>query len=699
MKANLLVLATLVACGEVKDARHLPDAGAPATEIAIDAIVIADGECGAQPAPRAISFVNTGAGPLEWSATIDGAGFSIAGATSGSAEPEATATVSVQPSAVPSTASVGEVIEAMLVIQTNARAEPFVVPLSMQVHGGSLLVETPSVAFGQIQVSVPAGATPLVIRNQGDRAIQVALGSTTTSEFSATWAGAPNAATIAPQEELAGAMTGFTPATDGARADSVAILATGPMCAGDVANVALSGEGTFAQVGVTPGSIPFGTTPCGSTASTRDVTITNNYGVAITYTATVMSGPYAIAAANQSGSIPANSSVMVPVTANAVPRAPASLAANALDGSVRVTTSAPGHAPATISLDQAASGAVLALAPATGSTVAFGTVVAGSPESQSYTVTNTGNVAASVTVAATGSGFSATAPGNGSIPANGVAQAGSITQDVIARGTHAGTFTLSTSTNRCQTAAPGSLSLTATAQAPVMQLGRVDTMSLQCGGGVSPTISIPIRNTGDVPLTLTSPSVTAGFTLLSTLPLTIAAGDTAQVQVRAAAAVIGVDRGGTSRTGTLTVRTNEIGAPQRTIDLAADINGANIDFEYPVGTPITSMAFNTNMTCPGDRIIGIHNTGNQAISILEWGLNTPHFRFAGHPPTLMLPAGETTPTVIEVQVLDQDCAITAPELLRIRALGTNICTARNAQSEAVLSLTYSIAGFSTCNCN
>jgi hypothetical protein len=695
---------TAVACGD-DSARRLGDAGIPATELSIDTIVIEDGECGAQPEAKSISFINTGDGPLEWTATIEGTGFTIIDGANGTVDPGGTATLSVQPEAVPASASVGQMIEAMLVVQTNARTEPFAIPLSLQVHGGSLLVETPTVAFGQIQVSVPADATPLTIRNQGDRAIQVALGATATTEFSATWDGAPNAATVAPGETLVGATSNFTPADEGARTDAVAIVATGPLCAGDVANVALAGEGTFAQIGVTPGNVAYGTTACGSTATTRNISITNNYAVAITYTAAVMTGPYTIAAGNQSGSIPANSTITVPVAANAVPRLPTSLTTNALDGTVRITTSAPGHSPATITLDQAASGAVLALAPASGSTVAFGNVVAGSPENQSYSVTNSGNRAATVTVSATGTGFTAAVPGSGSITANNTAATGEITHTVAARGNQTGTFTLSTSTNRCQAggATVGTLSLTATGQAPVATIGTPTAMSLQCGSTATASTTITVTNSGDTPLTLSSPAVTGNFTLLSTFPLTIAANQSANLQVRAPAAVIGTDRGGTPRTGTLTFATNEIGTPTRSVSLSAAINGANVDFEYPVGTRVSSLSFTANAACPADRVIGIRNSGNQTLSSLFWGIQPPHFHFNANPPSSFLTAGQLTTTGVEVFITDQTCSITTPERIQF-AIGsaTNVCTARGTdvqgQIVAELPATFRISGQSTCFC-
>lgn len=243
------------------------------------------------------------------------------------------------------------------------------------------------------------------------------------------------------------------------------------------------------------------------------------------------------------------------------------------------------------------------------------------------------------------------------------------------------------------------LSLTATGQAPVTTIGRVGTMSLQCDGGASATETIFVRNTGDVPLTLTAPTISSGFTLQTLFPVTITAGDAVSIGVRATAAVIGTDRGGTSRTGTLTFRTNEIGAPERSVDIVAEINGANIDFESPINTQVSSLMFTTSGgACPAPRPLGIRNSGNQPVSEILFLGNTPHFRISPTPAPVIA-AGAVSTTNVSVQVLDQQCSIPAPEQLRFRVMGTNICTARNAAGEVAFPVRYQINGASTCNCN
>lgn len=686
----LLWSVTVAGCADNNAARHL-DAGLAATDITSTEMSV-EGDCGTQPAAQTLSFMNSGTAQLDWTASISGEGFSIVDGARGSAAPGTTASITISPDVVPPSATTGSTISATLLVQTNVRAEPFEVPLAVRVHGGALEVVTEEVSFGQVQVSVPTAATPLTIRNKGDREISVALAAPSTTEFKASWQGSPSAATVAPGEFLPGASTRFTPANQGERTASMDIVTTGPLCAGDAPKVALKGEGTFAQVGVTPGTAAFGTTPCGSTATAKSITVTNNYNIPITYTAQLLTGAYTIA--NPTGTIPANGFVDVTINASAVPRAAASLATNALDGSVRISTNAPGHTPATVVLDQAASGAVLSLSPAAGSTVAFGNVVAGTPQSRSWTVTNSGNRAAAISVQATGPGFSATTPASGSIAANNQPHTASITQTVTQRGALSGSLAVSTTTNLCQTGSVGGHTLTATGQAPVATVGAAPQMAVTCGGGVSSNVSFTVGNSGDVPLVLSSPSVPAGFQAVTTFPVTIAAGQSATINVRATAAVIGTDRGGTTRTGVLSFTTNEIGAPIRSVNLAAAINGANVDFEFPLGTRVTSMQFTAAQACPPQRSLRIRNSGNQPVTFFATGQQTTHFHFTSPSPSSYLDPGAFTSAGIRPFITDQGCQLTTPERLPFVAQG-NICTAQ----PSAIDLTFQISGQATCFCS
>ena len=90
--------------------------------------------------------------------------------------------------------------------------------------------------------------------------------------------------------------------------------------------------------------------------------------------------------------------------------------------------------------------------------------------------------------------------------------------------------------------------------------------------------TIAISNTGDTPLTLTSPILSSGFTMTTPFPITIAAGQSSNLQVRASAAVIGTDRGGTSRTGTLRFDLSDGG--KRPTRWAVDIRRGDLSISH-----------------------------------------------------------------------------------------------------------------------
>src|SRR5205807_2464027 len=108
------------------------------------------------------------------------------------------------------TAVIGEPLQATLVLTTNARDAALSVPLEVTPHGGSLHVATAAVSFGQAQLTETL-AQDLEISNTGDRAIHVALGAPSNTDFTDTWTGAPAAAAVAPAGALAGAVARFRP--------------------------------------------------------------------------------------------------------------------------------------------------------------------------------------------------------------------------------------------------------------------------------------------------------------------------------------------------------------------------------------------------------------------------------------------------------------------------------------------------------
>jgi len=600
----------LAGCGHTTP---LTDGGAPSTDVVSGtAFAVGEAACGETPEPRTFTFHNTGAATLTWHAAIDGAGFAIA-QSDGSVEPGGTGEIAIVPAAVPTTTVAGATITATLIVTTNASVDPLQIPLQLVAHGGALAVDTKTIGFGQVQLTTTTDQ-PLAISNHGDRAIMVGLTAPGDAQFTASWDGAPTAATLEPGASLTGAAVHFTPSSAGTKSDSLAIATTGALCAGDPASIALGGEGTAAQVSITPGTVQFGTTDCGKLAPSQTVRITNGYTFALTYTAAINAGPYTIHAGQATGSVPASGHVDITVDAKTVPAATTSLAANALAGVMKVTTSAPAATPAIIDLAQAARGATLELSPAPASTLAFGDVIAGAPVTKTFTLKNSGNVAASVTASATGSGFSAIAPNGGSIPVGGVVESGSVTQTVAKRGNLTGSLSVATTTPLCQ-AAPGAVSLTAVGKAAVATIGTVPAMSALCGTGTPATVDIPITNSGDVTLVISDATTSNGFAVVTATPITIDVGKSAVITVRPPPSVIGTDVGGSTKSGVLKITTNEIGFPTHSVALSSLVTGAQLSLIDETGAPLTSINFQAAEACPSARNFTIKNTGTTAAHI------------------------------------------------------------------------------------
>jgi len=657
----------------------------------MQAVDFGDADCGSAPAPQMLAFHNTGESTLTWTALVQGTGFTITDGASGTAEPGETVQIVLAADTIPSTTPVGAKLEAKLVLTTNAAQGKYEIPVSVTAHGGSLRIATPTVGFGQIQLTAPSQQT-LEITNTGDRPIQLALGAVTDPQFAATWTGAPAAATVAPAASLPGASARFTPATAGIQSSSVAVTATGPVCAGDSAPVTLSGEGTTAMVSVSPGTLQFGTTSCGGTAAPKPVTITNAYNFPITYTAAILTGPYAIATGQQTGTVPANGTATISITASAVPKTAASIVANALAGTMRVTTTAPASTPANLTMAQAASGAILAVTPAGGSTIAFGDVLAGAPESSSVAVKNTGNAAATITSAVTGSGYSAVNPGNGTVPANGVDVTGSVTQTVAQRGALPGTLTIATTTALCQAAAPTPITLSATGRAPVATFGTVPAMAASCGSTATTPVTFTVQNTGDAPLTITSATASGGFVLGTTFPMTIAANASATVTVRPPLAVIGTDVGGSTKSGTLSLVTNEIGNPTRNIALASTVMGANLVFTDTAGNVVTSASFTATQACPARQTLYVKNTGNLSANVSITTANFQLFQYTGFSPSSTVAVAPSIGVSHVLSVWTVQNACTGTQAMQYAATGT-IC-----KLPGTLTASFNIGGQSSCFC-
>lgn len=217
-------------------------------------------------------------------------------------------------------------------------------------------------------------------------------------------------------------------------------------------------------------------------------------------------------------------------------------------------------------------------------------------------------------------------------------------------------------------------------------------MSASCGGATTNPVTITVANTGDAPLTITSASASGGFVLGTSFPLTIAANSSTTVSVRPPLAVIGSDVGGTTKSGTLSLVTNEIGNPTRSVALASTVIGANLEFTDTSGNVLTTASFTALQQCPAAQTIYVKNTGNTSADVTITTPNFQLFRYSGFSPSsTVAPAPSIGVShVLSVWTVNSACAGT--QAIQYTASGT-ICKLPGA-----LAASFNIGGQSSCFC-
>ena len=290
------------------------------------------------------------------------------------------------------------------------------------------------------------------------------------------------------------------------------------------------------------------------------------------------------------------------MTPAAIP-VPATLTAGFYDDTLTVTTTAPGATPVAIPLDESASGAILQL---TMASTAFGTVI-NTTASLPFSVTNTGNVDATITATATGAGFSANVS---STPIdNGASAPGTATFKATTNASVTGTLSISTTTALCA-ALPQPLTLTATGAVPVATYsGATLAVSGTCGGGAATTATLSIQNTGNAPLTVSGVGSLHGDFTVQSVPGTIASGQAGSIVLQGATPAGSL--GGQPYGDTLSFTTNEPGTPTHTVPVTDTVHGANLSF---------SVASISLTTC-GDYPYSVLNGGDRAASVTA---NSPY---------------------------------------------------------------------------
>jgi hypothetical protein len=239
------------------------------------------------------------------------------------------------------------------------------------------------------------------------------------------------------------------------------------------------GDSSVHQIG--PDSVSFGAVDCGTTAAPRVFEISNPNTDVFTFDATFATGDasmYTIDPAH--GSLLAHGQLELTIRSKPIP-ATSATTDNLYGDTLVITTTIDHDTPHSIPITQTAHGAVLTF---TTPSIDFGAASLGatSATNQAFTLTNSGNAAASVTLATTDASYTVT-PNSASTIAAGAALDGQVGFLPRALGTISDAVTASVTGPVC--AAPAKLAITATGSASgaATEVALAPTRGRPSGGG------------------------------------------------------------------------------------------------------------------------------------------------------------------------------------------------------------------------
>ncbi len=358
--------------------------------------------CGTTTASENLTITNTGGAALVISATIVGAAFSLIGPSTLTLAAGASGMLTLN-AAVPASATAATPITGSLALFTNDPSGPDrVLPLSVT-PSGATLGGTALYVFPATPIGVASSALPVMLTNTGNATATFSIGAPTTPTVAVN--GVPSAGiTLKAGASFYGTTT-FTPTGPSTFLGQAALAATsGVTCGSSIPNLLFNGQGSNATLSGWPSNnaIDFGLARCGGAApAPQTITLANgstNVVAHVTSVDTSVSDGFGVSVV-AGDTIAAGGTLPITVTPPAV-SANSSLAA--ISGTVVLHTDA---APSTLTLTmtEEPQGAVLKFnQPANFGS--FGTVILLQSASETFSVTNTGNAPAEVTLIAAENG-------------------------------------------------------------------------------------------------------------------------------------------------------------------------------------------------------------------------------------------------------------------------------------------------------
>ncbi len=488
-----------------------------------------------QSSTQSVALTNNGTANLQIaSATVTGAGFSIAGLTFPETIPSGQGISFTVQYAPPSAGSASGSIS----FSDNAPASPQSLRLTgtAVAAAGTLSANPGSYNFNDVAVG-SSSKEAITLTNSGATTVRINQVAASGSGFSVT--GISAGQTIAAGTQASFTAT-FAPTASGDASGSITLStnASNPSL-----SIPLTGTGTQGALSVNPASVNFGSVAVGNSGSSS-VTLRNSGTAPVSVSAASASGTGFTVSGFTAGTL--NPGSTTSFTVNFTPAAEGSAT-----GSVSITNNASGS-PTTIALNGTG---LQALGSASPGSVAFGSVVVGNSDSSVVTLKNTGNATLSFSqVSVRGSGFSI----SGLTTSSTVPAGGSLNFDAIYDPTSAtpssGSIALATNGSPAQI----SISLTGSGAAATESLS-LSPSTLNFGNvqvGSSNSLTTTVKNTGNSNLSISGVTVSAGYTASG-----VTSGMTLTPNQSVTLTVVFTPTGLGSDPGTVSIASNATGSP------------------------------------------------------------------------------------------------------------------------------------------
>ena len=489
---------------------------------------------------------------------------------------------------------------------------------------GQFSTSTSAVSFGSVQVG-STSSVPIPVVNTSKSSLSLTQVSVSGSVFRFTGPTLP--VTLAPQQ-TANVYITFSPQAAGATSGSATITASsfvGKWQKPHTSSVAVSLSGTGVSGGYltpSPTSLNFGSIAVGS-KQTQSLTVTNSGGSSVGITQAAISGN----GFTMSGFSPQVLAV-----------------GQSMSVSIGFSASATGTTSGTLSFTSTATNSNLSVVlSGTGTTsgyltpsptsLNFGSIVVGSKQTQSVTVTNTGGSSVGLTQAAvSGTGFTMSG-----FSAQTLAAGQSLTLSVGFTANSTGTATGALSLS--STASNSSLSVALSGTGVSSGYLTPSSASLNFGSiavGSSQTQSVTVTNTGGSSVGVTQAAVSgAGFTVSGFSPQTLAAGQSLTLSVGFTANSAG------AASGALSISSNATDS-----SLSVALSGSGTSAAGQLAASPASVSFGTVTVGSSSNQNGVLTATGASVTVSSASSNNSQFTIGGLTLPVTIASGQSVPFTV-----------------------------------------------------